>query len=67
MEDEETIKVSEFVEIELDFEYGIGLDIALNVEEITVEVIEDFIKNFNAGTVKLDKTMYSFKHGFEED
>jgi hypothetical protein len=67
MEDEETIKVSEFVEIELDFEYGIGLDIALNVEEITVEVIEDFIKDFNAGTVKLDKTMYSFKHGFEED
>ena len=48
-------------------DFGIGLDAALNVEEITVEVIEKFINDFNNGTLKLDKTAYSFKHGFDED
>jgi len=66
MEDEETIKVSEFVEVDLDFDFGIGIDAALNVEEITVEVIEKFISDFNSGTLQLDKTLYSFKDGFED-
>ncbi|MBX2954033.1 MAG: hypothetical protein KF870_16140 [Leadbetterella sp.] len=66
MEDEETIKVSEFVEIDTDFDFGIGIDAALNVEEITVEVIEKFISDFNNGTLQLDKTLYSFKDGFED-
>ena len=66
MEDEETIKVSEFVEIDMDFDFGIGIDAALNVEEITVDVIEKFISDFNNGTLKLDKTLYSFKDGFED-
>lgn len=67
MEDEETVKVAEFCDIDLDFEYGIGLDVALNVEEITVETIENFINDFNNNNLKLDKTAYSFKHGFDED
>lgn len=66
MEDEETIKVAEFVEIDLDFDFGIGIDAALNVEEITADVIEKFISDFNNGTLKLDKTLYSFKDGFED-
>lgn len=66
MEDEETIKVSEFVELDFDFDFGIGIDAALNVDEITVEVIEKFISDFNTGTLKLDKTLYSFKDGFED-
>jgi hypothetical protein len=66
MEDEEAIKVAEFVEIDYDFEFGIGIDAALNVDEITVEVIEKFISDFNNGTMKLDKTLYSFKDGFED-
>ena len=60
LEEEELIKVSEFIEIDEDFEYGIGLDVTLNVEEITDEVITDFVNNFNAGTIKLDTTLYSF-------
>lgn len=60
LEEEEVIKVSEFVEVETDFEYGIGLDISLNVEEIDHEVITKFIENFNNGTLKLDQTLYSF-------
>ncbi len=66
MEDEETVKVSEFVELDFDFEYGIGIDAALNVEEITADVIEKFISDFNSGTLELDKTLYSFKDGFED-
>lgn len=61
-----SLKVAEFVEIDYDFEFGIGIDAALNVDEITVEVIEKFISDFNNGTLKLDKTLYSFKDGFED-
>jgi len=60
LEEEELIKVSEFIEVDEDFEYGIGLDVTLNVEEITNEIITDFVNNFNAGTIKLDTTLYSF-------
>lgn len=60
LEEEEVIQVSEFVEIDEDFEYGIGLDIALNVEEIDDEVITKFVNEFNAGILKLDPTLYSF-------
>jgi hypothetical protein len=66
MEDEETIKVAELIEVDPDFEFGIGLEVALNVEEITLEVIEKFISEFNAGTLKLDKTLYSFKNDYED-
>ncbi len=62
LEEEEMIKVAEFVEVDADFEYGIGLDVALNVELIDDEVIEQFVKDFNAGTLELDKTLYSFKN-----
>ena len=60
LEEEEDFKVSEFVEVETDFEYGIGLNIALNVEEIDNEVITKFVNDFNSGTLKLDPTLYSF-------
>ena len=66
LEEEEVIKVSEFVEVEKDFEYGIGLDIALNVEEIDAEVITKFINDFNAGKLELDQTLYSFTSEEEE-
>lgn len=66
MEDEETIKVSEYVSLDMDFDYGIGLEAALHVEEITDEIIEKFVEDFNAGTLNLDKTVYSFKDGFED-
>lgn len=60
LEEEEAIQVAEFVEIDEDFEYGIGLDIALNVEEIDNKVITDFVNNFKSGKLKLDPTLYSF-------
>lgn len=67
MEDEESIRVSEFIEIDHDFDYGIGIEASLNVDEITVEVIEKFINDFNNNTLKLDNTVYSFKDDDTED
>lgn len=65
MEEEEAVKVQEFVDIDTHHDYGIGLDAALNVEEITDKVIKKFITEFNDDTLKLDDTLYSFQT--EED
>lgn len=67
LEDEETVKVQEHIEIDPDVEYGVGLDAGLNVEVVTDEVIENFIKDFNSGILKLDKTLYSFQTQENED
>lgn len=61
MEEEETVKVQEFIDIDTNHDYGIGLDAALNVEEINEAVISKFVKEFNDDTIVLDDTMYSFQ------
>jgi hypothetical protein len=61
IEEEDSLKVAEFIELDTDFEFGIGLEVALNVEEINTEVITQFIESFNAGTFKPDANLYSFK------
>ena len=60
IEETETVKVQEHVEVDLESDYGIALDVCLNVEEVTDEVIENFIRNFKANTLSLDTTLYSF-------
>jgi hypothetical protein len=67
IEETEAVKVQEHIEIDHEFEYGISLDVCLNVEEISEEVIEDFIAQFNSNTLKLDKTMYSFTNDEPEE
>jgi hypothetical protein len=66
IEENEEIKVAENVEIDEDFEYGVGLDVCLNVELIDDEVVENFIADFLADKISLDKTLYSFS-GDEDD
>jgi len=61
LEEEEAVKVKEHVEIDLHLDFGIGIDACLNVEKITHEVIEEFIKNYNSNTLDLDETLYSFQ------
>lgn len=65
LEEEEAVKVQEFVDIDTNHDYGIGLDAALNVEEITEKVVAKFIQEFNDDTLVLDETLYSFQT--EED
>ena len=67
IEETETIKVQEHVDVDMESDYGIALDVCLNREEITDEVIEDFIRRFNANTLSLDTTLYSFTSEEEEN
>ena len=60
IEETETVKVQEHVEVDMESDYGIALDVCLNVEEITDAVIEDFINHFTNNTLSLDNTLYSF-------
>lgn len=61
LEEEDAIKVCETIEYDEEFEFGVGLEVCLNVEEITKEVIVDFINRFNSGTFAPDPTMFSFE------
>ena len=61
IEDAGTANIAESVSIDENFEFGIGLEAYLNVAEIDEFLIEKFIEDFNAGTMKLDPTRYSFE------
>jgi hypothetical protein len=67
LEEEDQVQVCEKVSIDTDFGYGIGMEVALNEEEIDESVLSDFIKNYNAGRFQPDPTMYSFPGDDEED
>lgn len=67
IEDNEEIKVQEHVDLESDFDFGIGLEVGLNVDAIDDEIISDFITKFNANQLKLDTSIYSFKSEEEEE
>ncbi len=65
LEEEETVKVQEHVDMDTINKTGVGLDVGLNVEEITDNVIAKFINDFNCGAVDLDPTLHSFQSGYE--
>ena len=64
LEEEETVKVQEHIDMDTMNEKGIGLDVGLNVDDITDKVIAKFITDFNNGKVDLDPTLYSFQSGY---
>ena len=66
IEETETVKVQEHIELDTNSDYGIALDVCRNVEEITDEVIENFIRDFKANALQLDTTLYSFTSEEEE-
>ena len=67
MEESEEVKVQETLEIDESFDYGVGLEAALNIDEVTDEAIANFVIAYNNGTFKLDETLYSFVHEDDED
>ena len=67
IEENEEITVREHVEIDDQFEYGVGLEVGLNKTEINDKIISDFIKAFTTCKVELDPTFYSFTCIEEED
>ena len=61
LEENDEIKVSEYIEIDENFDFGIGLEAALYVPSLEDEVIEKFIADFNGGTLSLDPSRFSFR------
>lgn len=61
LEEEGAIKVREHVDQDIHVEFGISLDVGLNVEQVTPEVIVKFIRDFNDDSLSLDPTLYSFQ------
>ena len=67
LESDDSFKVQESVVVDPDFDYGIGLEVALNVELVTDQVIKKFVTDYTSGKLKLDDTLYSFPYSTEED
>jgi hypothetical protein len=57
---EKSIEVSEYIEFDETVEYGVGMDICLNVKAVNESVIEKFIQQFNKGTFKASEELHSF-------
>lgn len=66
IEEEESVKVQEFIDLDTHHDYGIGLDAGINVDFIDERTVAKFVKEFNDDTLILDETMYSFQSEEEE-
>ncbi len=61
LEEEGEVQVQEHIDIDDELDFGIGLDVGLNVDEVTPAVITRFITLFNNDTLTLDPLHYSFQ------
>ena len=61
LEEEGAVKVSERLLIDPDFDFGIGIEYVKHIPIVDDVQIRKFIDEFNNGSVKLDKTLYSFE------
>lgn len=61
LEEEESVKVKEHVDMDVNTDFGIALEVGLHVDKITEKEILKFIKDFNEDTIELDETLYSFQ------
>lgn len=61
LEEEGEVKVKEHADLDLHHDCGIGLDVGLHIEKVTTQVIESFIRDFNADQLVLDPGLYSFQ------
>lgn len=65
--EDEDYQVQEFVDIDEDCDYGVGIDICLNISEITEAQIEKVVKALKAGKLELDPDFYSFELSDDEE
>ncbi len=61
LEEEETVKVKEHVDMDVNTDFGIALEVGLHREKITPADLDRFVKEFNEDTIRLDETLYSFQ------
>lgn len=67
IEEEEEVKVQEFIDLDTNHDYGIGLDAALNLEYIDDKTITKFVREFNDDSIVLDDTFYAYQSEEEMD
>lgn len=61
LEEEESVKVKEHVDLDINTDFGVALDVGIHRERITAAEIEKFIRDFNEDNLKLDENLYSFQ------
>lgn len=61
IEEEGSIKVAEKLEFDESFEYGVGLEVCINVPQLDANTIDKFISKFNNNQFVPDPTLYSFE------
>ena len=66
LEEEGEVKVHEFVDLDPNVDFGIGIDAALNVDQIDEKVITKFVNDYNEDSLQLDDTLYTFMMEDEE-
>lgn len=67
LEADDEVKVTEHIEVDPKIEFGVGLDVALNVQTIDNEIISKFVTDYNEDSLELDTTAYSFQLQEEGD
>jgi hypothetical protein len=67
IEENEEITVREHIEVDDQFEYGIGLEVGLNKTEINDKTINDFIIRFQCGQDPARPDALFFTGSEEED
>jgi hypothetical protein len=67
LEEDQAVKVQEHVNVDEDAEFGISLDVGLNVPVVSPEVIQKFVNDYTNNTLSLDPTLYSFETEDQED
>lgn len=60
LEEEEAVKVQEHLYLDPNVDFGVGLDAGLYEAEITPQIINRFIKQYNEDKLELDNTLYTF-------
>jgi len=66
LEDEGEVKVQEHSELDPNLDFGIGIDVGLNVDEVNEKIISKFVDSYNDASLELDDTHYTFETQDEE-
>jgi hypothetical protein len=67
LEENEEIKVAEYIEIDPEFDFGVSIEVALYVPALDDEMLSQFIIDFNSNTLSLDPSLYTFNSDNEEE
>jgi hypothetical protein len=60
LEENEEIKVAEYIEIDSEFDYGVSIEAALYVPALDDDMLSQFVADFNGNTLSLDPSLYTF-------